>query len=162
MTGPRTIEPDQMRSRRSTSLLWVLAGVTVAALVAGLVIAALRPPTSLDVGRPEGVVQAYLRAVLDGDHATAAGYLSSETAERCPASAFRTAWVPEGVTADLDDVQVTGDRARVRVVLHSPATVLPPLEPVDTTTEVFTLSRTEDGWRLTGVPWPLVLCEGPP
>jgi len=50
-------EPDQMQRRRSTSLLWVLAGLVVAALVAGLVIAALRPPDPLDVRRFDGVVQ---------------------------------------------------------------------------------------------------------
>jgi hypothetical protein len=154
-------EPDQMQRRRSTSLLWVLAGLMVAALVAGLVIAALRPPDPLDVRRPEGVVQAYLQAVLDHDHAAAAGYLSEDTAERCPASAFRTAWVPEGMTADLDDVQVTGDRAEVRVVLH-PTAALPPFDAVDSTTELFRLARQDGAWRLTGVPWPLVSCEGLP
>lgn len=155
------LEPDQTRPRHPTSLLWILAGLVVIALVVGLVIAALRPPTSLDIDRPEGVVQAYLRAVLDHDHAAAAGYLSQATAERCPASAFRAAWVPEGMTADLDDVQATGDRAEVRVVLH-PDTALPPFDAVDSTTELFRLIREDGAWRLTGIPWPLVSCEGQP
>ncbi|HSJ46079.1 MAG TPA: hypothetical protein VK923_15505 [Euzebyales bacterium] len=155
------LEPHRTRLRRPTSLLWILAGLVVVALVVGLVIAALRPPTSLDIGRPEGVVQAYLQAVLEHDHAAATGYLSEATAERCPASAFRATWVPEGLTADLDDVQVTGDRAEVRVVLH-PNTALPPFEAVDSTTELFRLTREVGAWRFTGIPWPLVSCEGQP
>jgi hypothetical protein len=148
------------RSGRPQVLVWVLAGVVIVALITGIAVAAVRGSTRLDAGSPEGVVQRYLQAVFEHDHATAVGYLSDDTAERCSVAAFREAWVPDGLTADLDDVRVTGDRAEVRVVLHAVVEPLP-VDPTTTTTELFRLERTADGWRLTGEPWPLVSCDGP-
>jgi hypothetical protein len=54
-------------------LLIVLGAVAVIAVVAGA-IAATRQVTQCDRGTPEGVVQAYLAAVIDGDHDEAARY----------------------------------------------------------------------------------------
>jgi hypothetical protein len=141
--------------------MWVFAGLVVVALVAGIAVATVRGNPRLDAGSPEGVVQRYLQAVFDRDHATAVGYLSATTAERCSVAAFRDAWVPDGLTADLDDVRVSGDRAEVRVVLHAVIEPLP-VDPAFSTIELFQLERTADGWRITGVPWPLVSCDGLP
>jgi hypothetical protein len=149
------------RSRRPHVFVWALAGIVVVAVIVGVVVAAVRGTTSLDADSPEGVVQRYLQAVFDRDHATAVGYLSDTTAERCPVAAFRDAWVPDGLTADLDDVRVSGDRADVRVVLHAVVEPLP-VDPTVTTTELFQLERTANGWRIAGVPWPLTSCDGPP
>lgn len=153
-----TTAPERRPTRTPSTLVWVLGGVVLGALAVGVVAAALRPGPTLDPASPEGVVQSYLQAVLDRDHATAVSYLAPDTAERCTVAAFRDAWVPEGLTAELDDVRTSGDRAQVRVVLH-PAVELAPVDPTVTTTELFTLERTDAGWRLIGVPWPLMSCE---
>jgi hypothetical protein len=152
-----TTAPERRPTRTPSTLVWVLGGVVVVALVVGVVAAALRPDPALDPATPEGVVQSYLQAVLDRDYGTAVSYLAPDTAERCTAAAFRDAWVPDGLTAELDDVSTSGDRAQVRVVLH-PAVELAPVDPTVTTTELFTLERTDAGWRLVGTPWPLTSC----
>lgn len=159
MTTTRSGDTDQRRRTRSL-LPWVVGGIVVAIIALGGLAGALRGPADIQPDSPEGVVQAYLRAVLARDHADAAGYLTDDTARRCPASAFRQAWVPDDVTADLEQVSVTGGDARVRVRLRTPAGPLP-LDS-ESSTELFLLAREDGAWRLTGEPWPLTTCEEPP
>ncbi|HSK98133.1 MAG TPA: hypothetical protein VK891_16020 [Euzebyales bacterium] len=155
----QTPPEQQHRPRRSQRLLWVLGGLVAVALLVGALVGALRSPAELDPDSPEGVVQAYLEAVIEGDHAAAAGYLSEETARRCRASAFRQAWVPDGLTADLDGVRVRGPRTEVRVRMRTTA------DPFTldgyTSTETFTLADENGAWRLVDDPWPLYACPTP-
>lgn len=157
-------ETADQRPSRSRVLVWVLGGLAVAALVIGVVVAALRTPETLDRQRPEGVVQAYLQAVFDRDWPAAYDHLSEETMERCPLSALRVAWVPDGFTAHLDDVRVTGDSAEVRVVLRETGPDVPGalFEAPPDFTESFALVREDGAWRLAGEPWPLEPCGGGP
>lgn len=141
-------------------LPWMVGGLVVVAVVVAAVAGALREPAVVAPDSPEGVVQAYLRAVLARDHAAAVGYLTDEASRRCPASAFRTTWVPDDVTADLEEVSVNGGEARVRVHLRTP--VAPLALDAESSTEVFLLVREDDAWRLTGEPWPLTTCTEPP
>ena len=141
-------------------LLWVLGGLVALALAIGAVVGGLRDPAELDPRRPEGVVQEYLKAVLDRDYAAAVGYLSDETAERCPASAFRETWVPDDLTADLEDVRSQAGQVEVLVRLRTAADPLP-FDDGLSSTEAFTLVEEDGAWRLTGDPWPLYSCRGP-
>lgn len=145
--------------RRSSVALWTLVGVVAVALVAGALAGALREPAALDPGSPEGVVQAYVSAVLDRDYPTAAEYLSAETAERCEPRGFEDAYVAEGLTATLEDVSVDGDEAVVRVRMREPAG--PPLLGGGggiTSEERFLLVVEDGDWKLTEQPWPLFWC----
>lgn len=145
-------------ARRSALALWALAGVVVLALVVGAVAGALREPVELDPSTPQGVVQAYVRAVLDGDFAAAHDLLSGETAERCGPATLEDTYVAEGLTVTLVDVSIGGDEAEVRVRLREPAA--PPLLGGGGTSmqERFALVREAGRWRLTGQPWPLYWC----
>lgn len=149
---------DKRRPERPL-LPWIVGGLVVVAIAVAALAGALREPANVAPDSPEGVVQAYLRAVLSRDHAAAVGYLTEEAARRCPASAFRTSWVPEDVTADLEEVSVNGGEARVRVHLQTPVAPLP-LDS-QSSTELFLLVREDDAWRLTGEPWPLTACTEP-
>jgi hypothetical protein len=64
MTATDEARPARRRER-STMLLWVLGGLVALALAIGAVVGGLRDPAELDPRRPEGVVQEYLKAVLD-------------------------------------------------------------------------------------------------
>jgi hypothetical protein len=140
-------------------LLWGFAALVAASLIVGAVAGALRAPARLPPGSPEQAVQAYLGAVLDGDHGEAAGHLTAEAARRCSVSAFRQAWVPEGLTAELDGVRLRDGQADVRVRLR---TATDPFALDDfTSTETFTLVDEGGTWRLTGSPWPLYSCPEP-
>jgi hypothetical protein len=161
MTAPDQTDGAKPRPDRSRTLLWVFGGVVLLTLVIGVVVGALRNPATLDPQSPEGVVQSYLVAVLDDDFVTAASYLSAETAQRCRASAFREAWVPDDLTADLDDVRFRADRAEVRVQLRSATDPLS-LESPDSPIETFVLIEDDGPWRIAGDPWPLYSCEPPP
>jgi hypothetical protein len=152
---------DRRRTARPMTLVWLLMGLAVVLLVVGVVVGAMRQPAKITDSRAEGVVQAYIEAVLDRDHAAAVGYLSEDTAARCTAAAFRQAWVPEGVTADLEGVQVSGQRAEVRVRLRTTAEPFPLEGGGYSSTEAFTLVEEDGAWQITGEPWPLVSCTGP-
>ncbi len=145
---------------RSRALLWVLGGLVLVTLVIGAVVGAVRDPATLDPQSPEGVVQSYLEAVFDHDYTNAVGYLTAETAERCRPSAFRDAWVPDDLIADLDEVRVRDGQADVRVQLRSTADPLP-FESMDPSVETFTLVDDDGPWRITDEPWPLHSCERP-
>jgi hypothetical protein len=138
--------------RQSRIALAALAGVVVVAAVAALMLSTGRDSALLDPGSPEGVVQAYLQDVLDGDETGALEYLTPRLHQRCrksfpvdETSAFRV---------DLDETAVTDGEARVEVTIHEPSGPLGEWQH----TAVFYLTETEDGWRISTRPWPLNGC----
>jgi hypothetical protein len=156
-TATGTNRPPTGRSR---TLLWILGGTVVVALVIGIAVGGLRQPTMLDSATPEGVVQAYLSAVFDHDYQQAVDHLTQESATRCTTSDFRASAVDDDIVVDLDEVRVRDDRVEVRVQMRATAEPLP-FEAVDTWTETFVLIDEGGAWRITGDPWPLTSCTRP-
>jgi hypothetical protein len=136
-------------------LVLVVAAVAVIAAVAG-VLAANRAGPAYDPSTPEGTVQAYLKAVIDGDHDRAAGFLAAGS--RCSVTDLDTTILPDGVRVTLREVQVTGDTARVEVDVALPSG---DLFGGSETFEKHTvrLARSSGTWLLTGEPWPMVGCR---
>lgn len=161
MSGVATSEAGA-RARRgwppSRVALWALAGLAGVVLVVAAVAGALREPADLDPDTPEGVVQDYLEAVLARDHDAAVAHLSEADADHCGAEGFQRAYVPEALTATLDEVRLRGDRADVLVRLREPTGPPPFGGPGMRSTEAFELVRDGGAWRLTGRPWPLHWC----
>lgn len=152
--------PGERRwGRRPGVALWVLAGLAASALLVGAVVGALRGPADLDPDSPEGVVQAYLQAVLEEDYAEATGYFAAETADRCGSEAFADEWLDDWQTADLEGVGMRGEEAQVTVRFRSPSA--PPSVPAHSgygMSQTFTLVEEGGAWRLTETPWPLSHC----
>ncbi|WP_300007546.1 hypothetical protein [Pseudonocardia sp.] len=143
-------------TRPDRVLLILVVAVAVVAAVAG-VLAAVRPVAEYDRATPEGVVQAYLGAVVDGDHDEAVRLLADGS--RCTVVDLDRAYVPDGVRVVLRDARVTGDGARVQVdVARSSAGPFDGSEYVEEHT--FRLTRTGTGWRVAGEPWPMYGCGG--
>ncbi|MBN9101968.1 MULTISPECIES: hypothetical protein [unclassified Pseudonocardia] len=136
----------------------VLLAVVVVAVVAAVagVLAANRTGPAYDPATPEGTVQAYLTAVIDGDHDRAAEFLAA--GGPCSVSDLDATSLPDGVQVTLRNVQVTGDTARVDIEVAMPSG---DLLGGSETFERHTLRQSRSGgaWLLTGEPWPLSGCR---
>jgi hypothetical protein len=138
---------------------WILAAALVVLVTAAVAVGVLREPALLDPQSPEGTVQAYVQAVLDGDWAEARSHLGDDLDADCSAIDFRQAWVPDGLTATLDDVKVDGDEAEVAIRLRTAAEP-DPFGGGYATTETFDLTREGSTWLVIGQPWPVYDCRG--
>lgn len=105
--------PDPQPRRSRILLLSLVAGIALVVVIAVIAVFVRSAPVSYDESTPEGVVQRYAQAVVDGDIDTALTYLDPEIAESC-----------EEVPTGTDDVRVTlletterDDSARVEVLV---------------------------------------------
>jgi hypothetical protein len=143
-------------TRPDRILLIVLAALAVVAAVAG-VLAAIRPVPEYDRATPEGVVQAYVTAVIDDDHDEAARFLADTSP--CSVADLDRAFLPDGVRVVLREARVTGDTARVVVgVATSSGELFDGSE--NTETHTFRLTSSGGTWLVTGQPWPMFDCDG--
>jgi hypothetical protein len=98
-----------------------------------------------------------VQAVLDGEWNGARSHLTDDLGAECTAISFRHAWVPDSLTATLDDVRIDADEAEVVVRLRTAAEP-DPFGGRYETTETFDLLREDTTWRITGQPWPVYDC----
>ena len=145
------------RPRSSRLVGWILGAALVVLVAAGAAMGILRDPLLLDPQTPEGTVQAYVQAVLDGEWSDARSHLTEDLGAECTAINFRHSWVPDSLTATLDDVRIDDDEAEVLVRLRTPAEP-DPFGGRYETTETFDLLREGTTWRITGQPWPVYDC----
>jgi hypothetical protein len=145
------------RPRSGRLVGWVLAAALVVLVAAAVAVGVLREPILLDPQTPEGTVQAYVQAVLDGEWHEARSHLTDDLEAECTATHFRHSWVPDSLTATLDDVRLDDDEAEVLVRLRTTAEPTPFDGPYETT-ETFDLIREDTSWRITGQPWPVYDC----
>ena len=140
-------------NRQSRIALIALAGVIGVAIVAAAILGARQDTAQLDPGSPEGVVQGYVQAVFDRDEPAARDFLTADLEAECRLRDFPR-FETSADRVELDDVAITDAEARVEVTIHESS------EPLDTWqhTEVFYLTDTVDGWRISEPPWPLYGC----
>jgi hypothetical protein len=142
-------------TRHPNRILAIVLGVTALVAVVAVVIATNRAPETYDRGTPQGVVQAYLEAVVAGDHTEAAGYLAPDGT--CDIEDLDRASVPDGIRVVLRDTEVDGDRAQVAVdVVTTSDDLIGGSEWSESHT--FRLGKDGQDWRVLGVPWPLYDC----
>ncbi len=108
--------------------------------------------TNLDPTSPEGTVQAYLDAALDGDFATAETYLSAEQQNCAGTAGFDPYYVPEDSRVVLRDVTVDGDQASVEVDVTEGGV------GGYTHGEMYRLEEEGGRWVITRAPWPYYEC----
>lgn len=147
---------------------WLVAtATTVAVLIAlAVLIVALRPPpTVFAPDSPEGTVQAFVAAVIDGDLALARAQFAAELAARCPASTFGTRvrealWWGESQRRDdwhvrlVETATLSDGRTRVRVRVER-TVASPPFDVGSSTSEHAFVLVLEDGvWRIASFDWP--------
>ena len=134
----------------------VVGAVALLAVVAG-VLGGVRDVREYDRSTPQGAVQVYVTAVIDGDHRTAAGLLDEDGS--CDLRDLDDSWVPEETRVVLRETQVDGDRADVRVGIarSSSGRLFGASEQFERHT--FRLEGGPGRWRITGQPWPLYSCD---
>lgn len=132
----------------------VLAGAGLLVLVIAAVAAVVgtRGVADFDPESPEGVVQRYVQAILDGDDERALALLVDPESECYDRER-------EDFRMTLADVEVDGDRAEVEVTITRGGGD-PPFDGYPYATEdVFDLRRVGDDWRISGAPWQFQICE---
>lgn len=143
-------------TRRPNRVLAIVVGVIALVAVVAAVLATTRAVPKYDRGTPQGVVQAYLSAVIDGDHQQAAKLLAEGSP--CRVEDLDQAYVPDEVRVVLRDTEVDGDTAQVVVdVVMSSGDLLDGSEHAEKHT--FRLTRATGAWLVTGTPWPMYECS---
>ena len=153
--GSRAGSPARSsRSPDARILVWF--GVAVGLLVIVAVVLTFVERPRLDPGTPEGVVQRYLQAVVEGRRSEARSYLSDRLQDECDSGfprhvsrdAYRIEWV---------DTVVDGSEAWVDVlVAEDDLGVFGSYYEFDAG---FTLQESADGWRITDQEWPWYGCS---
>lgn len=126
-------------------------------LVAAVVLSFVKSP-QLDPDSPEGVVQRYLQAVVEGRRSLARSYLSDRLQDDCDwefprhlsRDAYRIEWV---------DTVVDGSEVRVDVLVAEDD--LGVFGSYHEFYAGFTLQDSADGWRITDQEWPWYGCSEP-
>ncbi len=140
-------------------VLTVVVGAIALLAIAAGVLAAVRDVTEYDLATPEGTVQAYVSAVIDGDHLTADGLLDDTVS--CDLQDLDQYWVPDDTRVVLRGTRIDGDRADVRVGIARSTSGELFLASEQFERHTFRLEGGPGQWRITGQPWPLEWCDEP-
>ncbi|MCE2469983.1 MAG: hypothetical protein J4F32_05665 [Dehalococcoidia bacterium] len=127
---------------------------------------------ALDPGAPEGVVQRYLQAIVEGEYEDAYALLSEEAQADCAFDGFIDALDRRGVyremrfSARLTNVRVRGDSATVRVRIEERyerrgLAYAPLYERRSGYEEPYRLDRADADWRLAEPGYPVWSCPSP-
>ncbi|MFC9559337.1 hypothetical protein [Agromyces sp. NPDC056965] len=151
------VEPPERPATGSNRTLIVILSVIGVLIVVALVVVFTRgAPPLLDESTPEGAVQRYSAAVIDGDEAAAIEYLVPELGDPCR----------EFDGGDSQDLRVThvsttqrDDAAEVQVLITTTYDAGPFDSPSYEEKAEFELVRSGGGWLIESTPWPLTICE---
>ena len=135
----------------------ILALIVIAALVLSAVaalVSSLREEVKYSASSPEGVVQMYLTAIIEGKNDQAASYFVSDST--CDASDIDRAYVSETLRVNLISTSVDGNSAYVKIDANTGASG--PFDDGYTESHTYRLSKESGRWLIEGIPWPLWDC----
>ncbi len=140
---------------RPNLVLAVVVGVVAVLVVVAAVAAATRTPPLADPATPEGTVQLFVTAVLDGDDRAAVAILDPTLG--CSVPLPQRGLSGTRVTFAVAGTRVFGDRASVDIDV----TEYRSGGPFDSSShrESYQLVAHDGGWLITGEPWPVYVCE---
>ncbi|WP_173921611.1 hypothetical protein [Agromyces sp. Marseille-P2726] len=146
-----TDAPAPQRDRTLIVILCVIGALVVIALI---VVFTRGAPAQLDASSPEGVVQRYATAVIDGDEDAAMEYLVPELADSCERvdPGVRDLRVTLDSTAERED---TAD-VRVLISISYDGGLFGSSDYEEEGT--FDLVADDGGWLIESAPWPLTIC----
>jgi hypothetical protein len=147
---------DEPAAKPDRTLIVILAVVGALIVVALIVVFTRGEPQLLDDSTPEGVVQRYSAAVIDGDEAAAVEYLVPELGDPCDRIEV----------GPVDDIRVTllettereaSADVEVLIVTTYEGGLLGASEYEEE--GVFDLVRDDGDWLIESTPWPLTVCD---
>ncbi|TFC49800.1 hypothetical protein E3T26_08545 [Cryobacterium sp. TMT1-21] len=140
------------------TLIIILSVIAVLVVVALVAVFTRGEPQALDPGTPEGVVQGYATAVIDGDEQAAGEFLTEdafsgcEKFDRSPTGDLRVTLVSTTERAESADVKVS-------IVTSSGNG---PFGADEYETEgVFDLVKVNGDWLIDDTPYELMICPNP-
>ena len=139
---------------KSNKVLLAIAGVVVVVIAVTAWLAG-RPVAQIDDSKPEGVVQAFVKASLARDFTSAATYL--DPSSPCTLADFDIAGIPSTARVDLQKVTATADAATVDVQVRQGSGGL--LDSGYTEVHTYRVTKVKGAWKLAGSPWPLNYCQ---
>lgn len=142
-----------MKDRTRTPLI-VLAAVVFAAVLGGALYGALAEPATYDPTTPEGVVQTYLKAVLDGGELASLDSMNADLADRCRQDSTSLDYRTEGARVFLDKTTIDNDMATVTIEIRHSSDGLD--EWIEN--ETIWLEKSADSWLISQPPWPYWDC----
>ena len=140
--------------RRANGILITIAVMVLALIAVSIFVSSNRNETQYSQSSPEGVVQSYLKAVIEGKHDRAASFFTADS--ECDASDIDRSYVSETLRVNLVSSEINGDTAYVKIDANSNSGAL--LDEGYTETHTYRLVREGGSWRLAGIPWPLWDC----
>lgn len=142
---------------RPDRTLLVIVSIIAAVVIFALVVVFTRgAPAQLDPTTPEGAVQAYTTAVLDGDSDAALELLTRDIRDTCD----RVEPAPTmNLRLTLLSTKVTGDRAVVRVSITEDYGNGPFGGSSYQSDDTFVLRQDGGAWLVDGAPWQLIICS---
>lgn len=133
----------------------VLAGafvVVVALALIAWVFSVNRSSPQLSAATPDGAAQLYVLAIVSGDDGAAVALLDPELGCTAPLLTY----VSDRASIAVVDTKSVGDKATVTLDITEYSGGL---LDVGSHQETLELRHVDDGWLVTGEPWPLYRCE---
>ena len=149
---------SEKHERPDRTLVVILGIIGALVIVALMVVFSRGAPAQLDASTPEGTVQRYASAVLEGDEKEAAQYLSEAALDSCERADRPST---RNISISLVSTTVRSDTADVRVSITTSYDG-GPFGSSDYETEgVVDLVRTDGSWRIDSAPWEITICPNP-
>jgi hypothetical protein len=142
--------------RRGTNqILSAIVILTIALAAIAALLTSTQDSKEYATSTPEGVVQRYLRAVIDGKNEEAVRYFSQSST--CDATDIDRSWMPENVRVNLSNSRIESEKAYIDVAVDISSGG--PFDDYYTEKHTFRLSRENGIWKILGIPWPLYSCD---
>ena len=149
---------DNSPAKPDRTLLAIAVVIAVLVVVAITVVFTRGASPTLDPGTPEGVVQQYTAAVLDGDRQAAAELLSPSWLETCGGMGSGVAAADLRIT--VINTRIHDGSATVTVSVSSGYSGGPFGSSGYEYEDAFQLDRDGAGWLIASMPWELSVCPG--
>lgn len=141
--------------RGANRVLAVIVVLTFSLAAVAAILTSSKEAKNYAANTPEGVVQLFLKDVIEGKNEDAARYFSMTTT--CDATDIDRSWIPDTVRVNLTNTQIEGDRAYIDVAVDMNQGQL--FGDMYTEKHNFRLVRESGAWKILGIPWPLYSCD---
>ena len=143
-----------MSRRSSNRILLIIALVSLMLVALSAIVTVNRDEVKLSPNTPEGVIQLFLKAIIEGKNDQAASYFSADS--KCDDSDIDRAYVSDTLRINLVSTTVEGESAYVKVDANTGSGG--PFEDGYTESHTYRLIKESRSWRIEGIPWPLWDC----